>query len=187
MKQYRNSERTKKWIRRAFMELIAEKKSLNRITVNELAERADITKTTFYYHYDDIYAVAEEFENELIAQLNGMIDEIMAENPSDYSGYIQKILAFIKENEENYRLAVNSSDLTVFESKLKSIFSKRMVAMSMTEGLSPGYEKRAVQVCFLISACVDTTVQYLKGELPSSLELVGEVITEAIERLSRKD
>ena len=44
MKQYRNSERTKKWIRRAFIELIAEKKSINKITINELAERADITK-----------------------------------------------------------------------------------------------------------------------------------------------
>ena len=66
MKQYRNAERTEKWIRRAFIELISEKKTLNKITVNELAERADITKTTFYYHYDDIYAVAEEFENELI-------------------------------------------------------------------------------------------------------------------------
>lgn len=66
MKQYRNAERTKKWIRRAFIELISEKKTIDKITVNELAERADITKTTFYYHYDDIYAVAEEFENELI-------------------------------------------------------------------------------------------------------------------------
>ena len=66
MKQYRNAVRTEKWIRRAFIELISEKKTLNKITVNELAERADITKTTFYYHYDDIYAVAEEFENELI-------------------------------------------------------------------------------------------------------------------------
>lgn len=66
MKQYRNAERTKKWIRRAFIELISEKKTINKITVNELAERADITKTTFCYHYDDIYAVAEEFENELI-------------------------------------------------------------------------------------------------------------------------
>lgn len=183
MKQYRNSERTKKWIRRAFIELIAEKKSINKITINELAERADITKTTFYYHYEDIYAVAEEFENELIAKLNATLDEIINENPKDYSGYIKKVLEFIKENEEDYRLAVNASDLTVFASTLKSIFSKRMVVTATAWGFSPDYEKRTVQVYFLVSACVDTVIQYLKGNLASSIDMIGEVVTEAVEKL----
>ena len=186
MKQYRNSQRTKKWIRRAFTELIAEKKSINKITVSELADRADITKTTFYYHYEDIYAVAEEFENELIAELNATLDEIVKENPKDYSGYIQKILAFIKENEESYRLAVNAFDLTIFASKLKKIFSKRMVAMATIWDFSQDYEKRAVQAYFLVSACVDTTIQYLKGDLTSSIDLVGEVITEAVDKLKNE-
>lgn len=136
MKQYRNAERTKKWIRRAFIELISEKKTIDKITVNELAERADITKTTFCYHYDDIYAVAEEFENELI-------------------------------------------------SKLKNIFSKRMAVTTATMGFSSDCEKRSVQVYFLISACVDTVIQYLKGDLASSIDMVGDVIVEAVEKLKR--
>ena len=76
MKPYRNAERTKKWIRRAFTELMAEKKDIEKISVTELAERADISKTTFYYHYEDIYAVAEEFENELIDALSAALKEI---------------------------------------------------------------------------------------------------------------
>ena len=52
------------------------------ITVGELAERADIAKSTFYNHYDDIYAVAEEFENELIAKLSAVLDEIELERSS---------------------------------------------------------------------------------------------------------
>ena len=46
-KEYRNSTRTKKMIRSAFVDLIEEKKLLNSITVAELAERADIAKSTF--------------------------------------------------------------------------------------------------------------------------------------------
>lgn len=187
MKQYRNAERTKQWIRRAFIELISEKKTISKITVSELAERADITKTTFYYHYDDIYAVAEEFENELISKLNTTLDEIAKENPIDYSDYIRKILEFIKENEENYRHAVNATDLTFFASKLKSVFSKRMVDMAASWGFSPDYEKRSVQVYFFVSACTDTIIQYLKGDLASSIDMVGTVIAETVEKLKRND
>ena len=185
MKQYRNSERTKNRIRRAFTELISEKKSIDKITVNELSARADITKTTFYYHYDDIYAVAEEFENELIANLNETLNKIVVGSPADYSKYIENILRFIKSNEENYRLVANASELTIFASKLKNIFAKRMSAAAIPYGFSQDYEKRAVQVNFLINACVDTMIQYLKGELTCPIELIGEVVIETVEKLRK--
>lgn len=186
MKQYRNAQRTKKWIRRAFTELIAEKKSIDKITVGELAERADITKTTFYYHYDDLYAVVEEIENELTDNLTETLKQIASANPCDYPKYIEKMLAFIKENEDSYRLVVNASEMTYFSDKLKSVFSKEIVAMANVFGFSQDYEKRAVQVYFLVSACADTVIRYLKGELTSSIDLVGEVIIEAVYSLMNR-
>ena len=183
MKQYRNAIRTKKWIRQAFTELIAEKKSMNKITVAELAQRADITKTTFYYHYPDIYAVAEEIENELIKTLSDVLDKIEKDAPNDYEEYIQSVLQFIKENENTYRIAINTSDLCFFISKLKNIFSKRMINEAVSWGFSPDIDTRTVQVCFLTSACVDTVVSYLKGELPSDINVVCGVITDAVGKL----
>ena len=46
-KEYRCTARTKKMIRAAFVELVGEKKNMETITVGELAERADIAKSTF--------------------------------------------------------------------------------------------------------------------------------------------
>ena len=185
MKQYRNAERTKKWIKKAFTELIAEKKSIDKITINELAARADITKTTFYYHYDDIYAVAEEFENELVSNLSAILEQFVHDGKDDYSDYIDQALSFIKENEESYRLAVNTTDFTYFASKLKNIFYKRAADLPSSVGFSQDAEKRAVQACFIVSACVDTIVQYLKGTLCASLETIGTVLKERIEKLRK--
>ncbi len=187
MKTYRNSERTKKWIRRAFTELLAEKKSIDKITVNELAKRADITKTTFYYHYEDLYAVAEEFENELIDELNVTMDNIIKENPSDYSLYFNKVLAFLKQHEDNYRLAVNASELDVFAGKLKVIFTRKMAVVGIQFGFSTDERKRLVQVFFFVNATVDTVIQYFRGELNVPIEVVGQVVTEAAEKLKRQD
>ena len=59
----RNVRKSKKAIQKAFAELLSEKNDINKITVKELVERADISKSTFYSHYQDIYSVKEEFED----------------------------------------------------------------------------------------------------------------------------
>lgn len=180
MKEYKNAARTKKWIRDAFAQLMAEKKSLEKITVTELARRADISKTTFYYHYPDIYAVAEEFEAEITAALTETLDAL---GQDDYSADIQKILRFIEANEESYRRIVCAGNLTFFFKRLKSIFTKRLSAAAPSYGFSKDREKCAVQICFLAGACVDVIIEYLSGNLCASLDTVGEVICEAIESL----
>lgn len=46
------------------------KKSLNKITVSELIEDCDLNRRTFYYHFEDIYAlVAWMFEQEAVKLL----------------------------------------------------------------------------------------------------------------------
>lgn len=118
-----------------------------------------------------------------IDKLSTTLDDILAKNPANYAEYMNSLLDFIKENEESYRLAINASDLTIFTSKLKNIFSKRMSEMETPYFFSDNYEKRTVQVYFIVSACVDTVIRYLSGNLASSLDLVGEVIAEAVEKL----
>lgn len=118
-----------------------------------------------------------------IDKLSTTLDDILAKNPANYAEYMNNLLDFIKENEESYRLAINASDLTIFTSKLKNIFSKRMSEMETPYFFSDNYEKRTVQVYFIVSACVDTVIRYLSGNLASSLDLVGEVVIEALEKL----
>ena len=51
-------QKTEKAIKNAFLELRAGK-PLEKITVKELCGLALINKSTFYSHYDDIYALSE--------------------------------------------------------------------------------------------------------------------------------
>ena len=57
--------KTKKNIREAFVEL-RKKHSVDEIKVNELCKQAMINKTTFYNHYQDIYELSEELEQEVL-------------------------------------------------------------------------------------------------------------------------
>ena len=60
--------KTRKSIREAFLELRSQK-ALEKIKVTRLCELAMINKTTFYKHYQDIYALSEEIENETIVSI----------------------------------------------------------------------------------------------------------------------
>ncbi|KAI4449856.1 hypothetical protein C823_004389 [Eubacterium plexicaudatum ASF492] len=58
-------EKTEKAIKNAFMELRS-KKPPEKITVKELCRLACINKSTFYSHYEDIYALSERMETETV-------------------------------------------------------------------------------------------------------------------------
>ena len=61
-------KKTEQAVKNAFIELRA-KKPLEKITVKELCSLALINKSTFYSHYEDIYALSEAMEQETVASI----------------------------------------------------------------------------------------------------------------------
>lgn len=59
---------TKKAIMESFLRL-AGKKSLDKITVRDIVDECGINRNTFYYHFQDIYAVMEALCKELFLSL----------------------------------------------------------------------------------------------------------------------
>lgn len=60
--------KTKRSITNAFIELRSHK-PLEKITVKELSEKAEISKATFYLHYKDIFDLSEQLQKEVIGNI----------------------------------------------------------------------------------------------------------------------
>ena len=69
---------------------INEKKELNKITVTELVKKADITRSTFYTHYDSIYDVANDYQLETIDLL--INDDKILHSKDDILNYFDEII-----------------------------------------------------------------------------------------------
>lgn len=65
-------EKTKRSIINSFIEMRS-KKDIEKITVKELCEKAQINKSTFYSHYHDIYDLSEQLETEVV---NSIIEQM---------------------------------------------------------------------------------------------------------------
>ena len=50
---------------------LLEKKPLDKITVKELTEKADVNRKTFYSHYSSIEDVLNEIEDEILKKIQG--------------------------------------------------------------------------------------------------------------------
>lgn len=67
-------KKTKRNIKNAFIELRS-RKSLERISVKELSELAEISKATFYLHYRDIYDLSDQLQKEVIQDVLNSLEQ----------------------------------------------------------------------------------------------------------------
>lgn len=90
-------QKTEKAIKNAFLELRA-KKSLEKITVKELCTLACINKSTFYSHYEDIYALSETIEQDTVESIINSISRLEEYTPGDSEIFTREIcLAFLSQ------------------------------------------------------------------------------------------
>ncbi len=92
-------KKTRRSIQNAFLQLRS-RKPLERITVKELSELAEISKATFYLHYRDLYDLSDAMGRELVQDLMKRISqpECVYEDPARF---IQELTeAFYAEPEK---------------------------------------------------------------------------------------
>ena len=63
---------TKMVLKKALLELM-QHKPVNKITVKEICERAELNRATFYAHYSDCFDLLESIEEELFGQFERSI------------------------------------------------------------------------------------------------------------------
>lgn len=70
----RRTQKTRKAIFEGLAELLTEKE-LRNITIQELSDKVDIHRVTFYKHFMDIYDVYEQLEKMILSELTLLITE----------------------------------------------------------------------------------------------------------------
>lgn len=127
MKEYRNSIRSKKLIRAAMIELLAEK-DISKITVVDIIRRADLSRNTFYAHYQDVFAVLEELEEEFLSGMNQYLDEAIQNREfSEPLPLLRKFQRFVKDNAETNRLLLANQNAAAFCEKIKRVFIAKVM------------------------------------------------------------
>ena len=152
-----SSRKTRKLIRATFAEMLSEKGTIDKITVTELVKRANINRGTFYTHYDDVYAVAEDFETEILEQFGTASADI-----ADIDAFVESFFAFIKENEPYYKMLCKSNEFLFVANKLVATASNRMCELCKTVfgDVDPSLE---ITLNIFVSGLTYEYIRYCRG------------------------
>lgn len=110
----KNNQRTrlsKMLLKNALMDALKEKGSVNKVSVRELCERAELNRSTFYAHFSEPKDLLEELEEEILQSTKEHLEKIGAENDLGAHKYISSFLKYIKDNDKQFRtLLIDSAD-----------------------------------------------------------------------------
>ncbi len=100
-------------------------KSIEHITVRELSELAGYHRGTFYLHYDDVYALLESAESELLEQMELCVGKCPA-NPSkaDLFALMTRMLSLYERNRDRIISLLGDHGDPAFTNKLRNLMMK---------------------------------------------------------------
>lgn len=172
-----SSKKTRELIKETFAELIKEKKSLEKITVTELVKKADITRGAFYTHFDNIYEVADEFQNEALETCFKNMEKI--NSIKDIDKLFNNIFAYLKENQENYEKLLSSDEPLIFMNRLNKI-----ICHHVYETLTDKIEKNIkISISFFVDGTLNLILRYFKKEIDLSLDEINEYIKDMFKKM----
>lgn len=131
----RRQQKTRKAIFQAFGTLL-EKKRFEHITVQEIAERANIGRSTFYAHFETkdelLCAMCKDIFHHVFAQKLPVETDDARPNDKNLEAKLGHILYHLRENPLNLKglLASESGELFIyyFKSCLRDLFSRYLSA-----------------------------------------------------------
>lgn len=183
----RRTARTRCALRDALAAEIRAAGGLDRVAVTALAERADITRRTFYSHYKDIPDLVEQCEDELLAGLAERIRIIADTSLDDLHRCLRsldpcpgavELLEYIRANGDFMGALLGPGGDPRFAEKIKTI-----ARATVNDRALHGIDARALgpffdyYVTFVVSAEVGVVQKWLEDGLRESSELMARAMT----------
>lgn len=162
-----SSRKTRRLIKKVFAEMLSEKKELGKISVSELCKRAEISRGAFYSHYDDIYSVAEDYENEMIATF---FDQARLVEAREITCFIDSVFEFIRQNNENYRLLCRSNEFLFAAKKLTAIVAPKLAELCKQDSRVKDQTYIELELQIFLEGLLCEYVKYCRGYSETTLD-----------------
>lgn len=174
----RSVRRTRTALARSFIAL-AQEKPVRSITVGELTEAADVSRSTFYTHFHDVFELQEAIGEELLEESEARFRETLSartpapDDPAE-SPILLAICNYIYENAEAYALMLGEHGDAAFQHNLEE-YIRRDCLESMADlyGEMPKRYREDFGI-FVASGCIGLTKAWLAEEVPTPPERMAK-------------
>ena len=165
-------KKNRREIQSAFAELLAERGSINNITVTDIAERAELTRGNFYNYYNNLSEVGIELQHEIEAQLFSKYDTLP--NIQSIEQYIDEIFVFLHQQEPIYRELLASAGTRGFLNQLENEIGQRVLKAIREDGVVG--KNIELELLFLTNGTIAMLRKYYQGEINLTLDEIRDYL-----------
>ncbi len=122
--------RTRRLLLNSFTELLAEQKSIRKISIQRITEHAGVNRVTFYAHFTDKYELLSAWKREIFRK--ALTDKhLQSQNARDitFEQLIDTILDFMASSYKNYFRPMNKEYGPLFEAALQEELTDILLEM----------------------------------------------------------
>jgi len=117
----RRIRKTKRAFHDALVELLR-KREMRSISVRELCDLADSHRSTFYYHYSDIYELYEEVEGQLLDEFSSVL---ATDDSHTYYATYGQVIAHIEEHRDVWEVLLLERGSQGFRDRVSGLLEER--------------------------------------------------------------
>jgi AcrR family transcriptional regulator len=174
----RRIARTQEAIKKAFLELLSEK-NFDSITIQNIADRANINRATMYLHYLDKFDLLDKIMEE---HIENMSDFCESEADLNWIDSTIHCMEYLESNYLFFSTMLASEGARYFRNRfLQHNIEEFKKDVDITKGKNLGQNEDIV-VEFVANAYVGVVEWWLKNEMPYSPKEMAEKVGNLLER-----
>ncbi|MCT9852302.1 TetR/AcrR family transcriptional regulator [Priestia megaterium] len=174
----RRIARTQEAIKKAFLELMSEK-SFDSITIQNIADRANINRATVYLHYLDKFDLLDKIMEE---HIENMSDFCESEADLNWIDSTIHCMEYLESNYLFFSTMLASEGARYFRNRfLQHNIEEFKKDVDITKGKNLGQNEDVI-VEFVANAYVGVVEWWLKNEMPYSPKEMAEKVGNLLER-----
>jgi len=179
LKTDRRSQRTQRILHEALMALMQEKR-YDDITVQDIIDRADVGRSTFYAHYQDKEDLMVSGLMRLMQILSGMVTKPSATGETRLLP-TQELFEHVQEHQDLFRGMVRGRGLELFFEKGQEYWSQKLI--TDLQARLPKGRQPAVPLPVLAQFIAGTFVTMLRWWLDNKMPYSPKEMDEMLQRL----
>lgn len=176
----RRINKSKRAIMDALLRLISEK-SFESITINEIANEADVNRGTVYLHFEDKYDLLNQC---IDSQLNPLLQTCQANNGGSLITSKEALLrtfSYLETHAAFYTLMMKDNSIPIFRTRLLALMQESLgQQLANKDDVLP----KDITVQFIASAAVGVMEWWLSNEMPKPAADMVEHLNLLLERVS---
>lgn len=181
----RRKQKTHTSLIQAAVELIIEK-GYQEVSIQDITDRADYSRTTFYLHFDDIEGLVWEYFNSVWKEHAALASQLRKEAADEKPPLYFEILAdflLAQENRDFYRVIFSgSSPATVYDETKHSLVADMEDRIQRYPELSPPGLPPHLAAHYIFGAITQSIVWWLEDEKDLSPQQMAEMIFQFLTR-----